>query len=194
MLVMAQLERPRQHWCPWHCSLPSRPQGMSRRSLPSSRITWMSAPVPPVSCVVSPRAVVTLPWFSCTRMSWECAGSVEREYYPGNKEGHIPTRSASFGVGSSLPRRGRNRKARGNALVVPHNFATVAGTRPSGGHRHEVGRRRMSVWTVYLGPSRSGSAEVRGGPRRTTIARRSPRSGCLPVLTTGAGTTPLAQC
>ena len=50
----------------------------------------------------------------------------------------------------------------------------------------------MNVWTVCSWLSRSPAARLRRH-RRTTIARRSPDSGCLPVLTTGAGTAPLLR-
>ena len=43
-------------------------------------MTWMSAPAPPTSCVISPRASATLPWFSWIRMSWLGSGSSERQY------------------------------------------------------------------------------------------------------------------
>ncbi len=80
VLVIAHSLRPRQHWGPWQNSFPSRPHGMLRKSVPSSRMTWMSAPSPPVSLSVTPSALAMLSWFSWTRMSWLAAGSADRQY------------------------------------------------------------------------------------------------------------------
>ncbi len=50
----------------------------------------------------------------------------------------------------------------------------------------------MCVWTVCSRPPRSPIAELRRN-RRTSIARLSPASGCLPVLCIGAGTASLLR-